>query len=372
MPARRTVKDRLISLSQATPDSSYTTAALAKAMLEGLDGQPTSCTVDRHFRTRIFDYPGVILEEPVPAHTIYGSGAVRADLVGDLEAHLKHSSPHFTLSPPLRQEVKETLARLDRQGQDAHPFLVIQEVQDIEPVLLEDCALVSEVTTTDGERTPFLIGGRDNANFVLAVRTSQSTWPTVPSNEDTVKAILTVARASQNAHDEIPKHIDQTCLVTDDDRFVSALRPSIGLARGSAYSPLDADGFRTNAQAMTKAMAKLEADLQSEHIQLLVNALYWDDYKDDCFRRLHYLSLWQSLNESRKKLGHIEPGSNIRLIDDATTVAGNHTLAELTQYRHDVAHWWKGSMDGNYLADMYRTLNELIRRRYFQSSAGKT
>ena len=368
MTTRRTVKDRLTSLSQATPDRGHTTVALAEMMLKGLQGEPMTCTVDRHFRTRVFDFPRVSLKEPVPAHTVYQSKSIRADLVGDLEAHLKDSSAHFAISPPLRQEIKETNAKLDAQREGMHPYLVIQEVQNLEPVVLEQCALVPEVASTDGERTPLLIGGRDDASFVLAIRTSQGAWPTIPSNEVTIKAILTVVRASQNAHDEIPKHIDQTCLVTHDNRFVSTMRPSIGPARGSVFSPLDADGFHANAEALTAAIAEFERDLQSEHIELLVNALYWDDYKDDCFRRLHYLSLWQSLDESRKKLGYIGPRSKINLIDDSTIVAGNHTLAQLTQYRHDVAHWWKGSMDGNYLADMYRTLNELIRRKYFRSS----
>ena len=64
-----------------------------------------------------------------------------------------------------------------------HPYLVIQEVQNLEPVLLDQCALVPEVATENGERTPLLIGGRDDANFVLAIRTSDSAWPTIPSNE---------------------------------------------------------------------------------------------------------------------------------------------------------------------------------------------
>ena len=100
MPTQRTVKDRLTSLNRANPDSSHTTAALAKLMLQGLDGQPMSCTVDRHFRTRVFDFPGVRLKELVPPHTVYDTSSVRADLVGDLKAHFEDSSAHFAISAP--------------------------------------------------------------------------------------------------------------------------------------------------------------------------------------------------------------------------------------------------------------------------------
>ena len=41
------------------------------------------------------------------------------------------------------------------------------------------------------------------------------------------------------------------------------------------------------------------------------------------------------------------------------------TLRELTEYTNDIAHWWTDTIDENYLADLRRTINELIRRRYF-------
>ena len=118
---------------------------------------------------------------------------------------------------------------------------------------------------------------------------------------------------------------------------------------------------------MNAALSLMKADLTSEHIELLVNALYWDDYRDDDFRRLHFLSLWQSLCESRRKLGYVNPDPKIKLLkNDSTVVAGTLSLAALTEYRHDIAHCWTGSIDGNYLVGMYRTINELIRRKYFR------
>lgn len=66
------------------------------------------------------------------------------------------------------------------------------------------------------------------------------------------------------------------------------------------------------------------------------------------------------------------PRPKINLDEDTTIVAGHHTFAELTQCRHDVAHWWKGSMDGIYLTDMFRTLNELILRKYPQPIEAET
>ena len=94
---------------------------------------------------------------------------------------------------------------------------------------------------------------------------------------------------------------------------------------------------------------------------LLINSMYSDDHKDDSYRRLQYLRLWQSLAESGKTcLGY---KGSIR--EDDYVVAGQKTLRELTKYRDDIAHLWTDTIDENFLADLRRTINELIRRRYF-------
>ena len=95
---------------------------------------------------------------------------------------------------------------------------------------------------------------------------------------------------------------------------------------------------------------------------LLVNSMYRDEYKDDAYQRLHYLQLWQSLVEAGQKYLPYW-GESIRY--DTKVVAGKKTLLELTGYRDDIAHWWTDTIDENFLADLQRTINELIRRKYF-------
>ena len=51
--------------------------------------------------------------------------------------------------------------------------------------------------------------------------------------------------------------------------------------------------------------------------------------------------------------------------EDDVVVAGKKTLRELNEYRDAIAHWWTDTIDENFLADLRRTINELIRRRYF-------
>ena len=80
------------------------------------------------------------------------------------------------------------------------------------------------------------------------------------------------------------------------------------------------------------------------------------------YQRLQYLRLHKSLTEAKRKILNYQ--GNIR--KDKVVVAGANTLRELNDYRDDIAHWWTGSIDENFLSDLRRTVNQLIRRRYFR------
>lgn len=368
MRTNHTVQDRLQSLTSA-PIKPHGTLAMADALLGGLaaiaNGEKTTCTVDRHCRTRIFDYPRVRVTEPVPHETVYRSASIEATVVCDLVAYFEQSqSPHYALSAPLRHEVGEKRNELEAKRSGVCPYLVIEEINKLSPVVLDrGCASADEVGYRDGQRTLLLDGGRDNERFVLAFETSDGPWPDVPRNEHTINMILAVARACQDMDREIPKHVDQMGFVADDGRFVFPMSAGFFSGRLDTHKRLDADGFHDAVSRVRFAASCMRDALASEHIKLLVNALYWDDYKDDAFRRLHYLSLWQSFSESRRRLGH--PSRNTPMAQDETVLAGSFSIADLTWYRDRIAHHRTDSIDENYLVGIYQTINELIRRRYF-------
>ena len=369
MPTRRPVKDRLRSLSKPPPKPDGTLAMadiLIGTTANLANGEKTKCTVDRYCRTRVFDFPRAKATQAVADFTIHQSASVRASLVCDLPAYFRRShSAHYAVSPSLRHAVAEQ-AKQPQSGEDAiRPYVVVEEFQSFPPFALDQgCALIDEVGYEDGERKPVILGGRDDERFIVAYETSDGPWPDIPRNEQTVNLIMAAVRACQDATGEIAKHVDQRCLITDDGRFVCPAAAGTFSARAGVASPLDAPAFGRTAARLTKTIAAMHADLATEHIELLVNALYWDDYKDDEFRRLHYLSLWQSLSESRKLLGYAPPDPKTKLGNDPTVVAGSLSLEALTDYRDNIAHWWTGTIEGNCLADLYRTVNQLIRRKY--------
>ena len=131
---RRPVKDRLNSLTPPPPQS-HTTLQWAKSMLRGFDNsEEISCTIDRHYRARIFDFPGAQVQEPLPFYTILKSDSVQASLVCDLENYFTDSkSNHYAISPSLRNEVEA----LDAKKKGLSLYVVIEELNKLDPLTLD-------------------------------------------------------------------------------------------------------------------------------------------------------------------------------------------------------------------------------------------
>ena len=363
----RPVADRQKSLAPDSPEANFALAGV-RLMYEGAGGKAFPCTISECCRTQIFEFPGIDFhpDGEEPHHTIYSSTSVHACVATSLVEYFEGStwSKHYAISPSLRFKVDETDQRIKTQQQGRTPvFLVIEEFDQLTPVemVTGECSISDEVALRDGEMAPILIGGREGKHFITAWHTIDGEWPQLPNNQQLVNMILAGVRVGQQTPDPIRRLLDHNGLVTDDDRFAGMMRPTAS-ARASTARPMDSAAYRARASKIRRAITAIEQDIGAPHMALLVNSMYRDEYKDDSYQRLHYLQLWQSLVETaRKCLGY--QGRSIRY--DDVVVAGKKTLLELTEYRDDIAHWWTDTMDENYLADLQRTINELIHRKYF-------
>ena len=359
--------DRQKSLEPVPPKANFTLFA-AREMYGGMGGKESCCTISGYRRTRIFEFPGIDFhpDGDEPHHKIYSSPSVRACVASDLVDYFVNStcSSHYDISPSLRHEVGETEKKIRSQQKGRTPvYLVIEESNQLTPVEMVkgECSISDEIVVRDGKKVPILVGGREGEQFITAWATIDGAWPELPNNQQLVNMVLAGVRAGQQTADPIRKYLDENGLVTDDGRFVEMVRPTMS-ARGSTATPMDNTAYRDRASEIRKAIAAIEQDIGAPHMALLVNSMYRDDYKDDAYQRLQYLQLWQSLVEAGEKyLGH--QGKSIRY--DNIVVSGKKTLLELTEYRDDIAHWWTDTIDENFLADLQRTINELIRRKYF-------
>ena len=363
----RSVVARQKSLEPVPPEANFTLAGTRRAYA-GIGGKEFYCTINGYYRTQVFEFPSIDFhpDGDEPHHEIYASPAVQACVTSNLLDYFVHStcSKHYAISPSLRHVIGETDEKIKSQQKGRVPvFLVIEEFNRLTPVEMKkgECSISDEVVVEDGKKIPILVGGREGEQFITAWATSDGAWPVLPNNQQLVNMILAGGRVGQQTPDPIRKYLDQSGLVTDDGRFVEMMRPTVS-ARGSTVTPMDTTAYRDRTSEIRKAIAAMEQDMGAPHMALLVNSMYRDEYKDDAYQRLQYLQLWQSLVETGEKyLGY--QGKSIRY--DNTVVAGKKTLLELTEYRDDIAHWWTDTINENFLADLQRTINELIHRKYF-------
>ena len=335
-------------------------------MYTAVGGEEFPCTINGHCRTQIFEFPRIDLRPngDDSHHCIYDSPSVQScvtsNLIGYFAKTVGHK--HYRISPCLQHVVRETDRKIRSQQSSVPVYLVIEQNYALTPVEMNrgECSISDEVIVRDDEKIPALVGGRENRKFITAWATVDGSWPKLSSRQQIVNLILAGVRVAQKTSDPIKKHVDQSCLVTDDGAFAVMMQSSAS-ARLQSAMEMDAGKYRSTAAEIRKAIVAMERDVATPHLSLLINSMYCDEHKDDPYKRLQYLRLWQSLVEAGAKyLGY---GGNIR--KDNVVVAGKKTLQELTEYRNDIAHWWTDNIDENFLADLQRTINELIRRKYF-------
>ena len=360
----RKVEARHKALQPVPPQKNLTMSGIRPGA-EGLGGEPYACTITGHCRTQIFEFPGIDFhpDGDEPHHQIYKSTSVQAYLTTNLVGYFINStsSTHFAISPSLRHCVGELEEKIRSQQQRIPVFLVVEEFNQLTPVemLNGECSISDEVAVRDCEKHPVLVGGREGKKFITAWDTTDGAWPAIPNNQPIVNLILAGVRVGQQTDDPIKRYLNQECLVTDLGEFVTIVRFTAS-ARGSVLKPMDSKAYRKRVDEICGVIASMEQDMSKPHLALLINAMYRDDFKDDDYQRLHYLQLWQSLQDAgRKVLGY---KGNLR--EDDQVIAGSKSLLEITEYRDDIAHGWTTIIDENFLVNLQRTINELVRRKY--------
>ena len=338
-------------------------------MFAGVEGKEIQCTINGYCRTQIFEFPVVDFhpEDVEAPQQIFKSFSIQATVTTNLVRYLVHSnfSKQYVIDPSMRYRVSEIEDLVRSQQQNNVPmYLVIEEVNELLPVEMKkgECSLVDEVVVRDGETKAYLVGGREGEQFIVAQSTTDGAWPELPNNQPVVNMILAGVRVGQQTAKPIPKLVDQECLVTDDGQFVTFGLKLTAEGRLKRPAQLNPTAFRSRISEIRKAVADMEKDIGSAHMELLFGAMYRDDYGNNDYRRLKYLQLWQSLDETGKKW-LLYQGKDIR--DSNVVLAGKMTMRELTDHRDAIAHWRTDRTSEANFADLQRTLNELLRCRYF-------
>ena len=361
-----TVEERFNLLQPTPPEPNFMLAGVQK-FFEGAGREEFHCTISEHCKTHVFELPGLNFRPTVeaPHMHLYSSGPVKAHVTTDLIDYFENSttSKHYDIDSSFRHMVAETNTKVKENREDTPVFIVVEEVEKITPVAMTngECITLDEVAILDGEEVPLIMGGRGGKKFLLAWHTRDGAWPELPNNQLSTNLILAAVRAGLDTLDPMPRHINAACLVTDTGRSVGMWRPTMSAAGATVAKPMDTQEITRRVSEIAGAIADMEKDIATPHFALLVNSMYSDERKDDPFRRLQYLQLWQAMADAARKVLGFEG----KIRKSKQVVAGRYRPKELYGYRNAIAHWWTDSIDDNYLADLRRTINELIRRRYF-------
>ncbi len=360
------VADRFELLQPAPPEANFMLAGV-RMMYEGVGGKEFRCTVSEYCRTQIFEFPGVNFRPAgdVPHMPLYSSPSVVARVTANLVDYFESSTSikHYGIDPSLRHVVAETDAKIKAQQKDMPVFIVVEETEQLTPVKMTkgECSILDEILVRDGEKVPMLDGGRENEKFVMAWHARDGAWPELPNNQQSVNLVLAAVRAGQETPNPIRQHVDVNCLVTDDGRCVGMTRPTVSAAGVSIVKQMDTPELDKRVSEIADAIVAMEKDIETPHMALLVNSMYSDEHKDDAFKRLQYLQLWQAMADAAGRV----LGFKGKIRKSKRVMAGKHRLNELYGYRNAIAHWWTDSIDENYLADLRRAINEMMRQKYF-------
>ena len=336
-------------------------------MYSAIGGVAMACTISGHRRTRVFEFPGAnaILDGNEPHYPIFESASMQACVASDLVDYFGNAvfSDHYAISPSLRHAADQ----VSQEAKGAHGtqlFVVIEEIDELAPVEMNrgECSVSDEVIIEDGEQVPILVGGRVGKKFIAAWATLDRAWPELPSDQRMVNMVMAGVRAGQQFAGPIRKHLDQRCLVTDDGRFVDIVRPSLGAATLTTALPMNAASYAERATKIRDGIEGMEKDLGGARVELLVRSMYCEDARDDAFRQLLYLHLWQSVIDTDGVLCH-----RVQWANDDEAIAGQKAPRELKDYRNDIAHGRTDGIDTSFLAGLQHTVNELIRAKYFRS-----
>ena len=317
-----------------------------------------------YYRTSVFEFPGCHLTSkgPIRPQLITESPGLKAAIVSDLLAYFQKRDPrtrHYAIDTSLRAGIECAYRKQTGPHTSRRMFVVIEQDARVQPTTFEngECFMIDE----HREGRAIIEGGREGKRALLAVRTVDGAWPSFSPDIQGRNSVLAALKIEQNVAHPIVEFYSCSCFVSDDDRPIYTLHPTMGIRYGGVRvtSPVDQHALEAKVTRIRSIHAGLRKDSEAlPQIAELVDSVLVDDTKDEGHFRLWYLRLWQAVMDAKKYLR--EP----RLEEGETAIAGTLTPRQLKEYRHRVAHWWTGQVDFSFVTDIQYTVLELMRRKY--------
>ena len=340
------------------------TLHMAERERKGVNGRRVDCAITGYCRTRVFDFPGVMLtdDSEVGPSVILEAEGFRATISSDLERYLESvsASRHYAIDQSLRVGVADRERARAERGKSAElsVFVVTEEDRAVPETVMNrgECYVVDE-----GE---FLNEGRPGHDAIRACRTLDGSWPGSPSDTQAVNSVLAAIGVEQNATDHIVERFERFCFVSDAGK---AVYPSITTMRAavSKVSPVDRDDMAAKAARIGTIACGLHRDRGIPQVAELIDAVHLGKSQNDEYLRLWYLRLWQAAREAGRHLGFPQFENTQSLLEAVSSPKDQRS------HRTAIAHWWTGRADAKFRSDLQRNIFEMLRRKYGAKESGR-
>ena len=336
-------RESLLKSLESTESGDLTTHA-AKLMGKARGNRPAECTITGYCRTSIFEYPGVDLAEAVKPQVLHSHRGLKAVLVSGLPEYFEEQpieSLHYSIDVSLRTGVRSTyeeaVQEANRRIQPTLPlFLVVEERREGRPTVLNsgECFTMDEFR--DGEA--LIEGGREGERALVAVKTTDGSWPEFRTDTDALAVVLAAVKVEQEFVHHIELSYRCSCFVSGEGQAVYMLVPRLGAATVRTASRLDSSELRDKSERIASMLQHMVSETEPVALELF-DALLLDKTKDDEYLRLWFLRLWQAVEDAGGHLGYPQ------LSNVTDVVAGKRTPKELKSYRNQIAHWYTGRIN---------------------------
>lgn len=313
-------------------------------------GTPFPCYLAEYVRTIVYRIPGLYYRDnSLSPISIFDAADFRASIVTDLLRYLggEGSLLHYGSDATIKRALIEQLGDYTDNSAD-NLFIVIQFNEDMRsfPAVDGQCIRIEH----------------NDIEELAIVDCGDPYTPHPNDRSQQVDSLLASINIVFEVTDGFDRVFDDRCYRTTDGEILTRLTPKFE-ARPSVSSPILREELLVKLEATSALFPRIDDAISDgsafkrkrkwrdarKYFEELIHALHLDPSRDDAYRRLWYLQLWDRIENFGKAM-------NLQIPND-------REFSLEYKLRNDIAHRGVERMDGDRFRSIQIKVHNLIRRQ---------